>query len=101
MASTRWISGEAEGSLGERAGGGDLRMGACSKDFRDGNSLKDMDDEEAKDPGGRGTGRPLYLAVESARSPLCKTKTQKTRASNLQRTRASDWRSMDDYKMKG
>lgn len=55
-------------------------MGTCSKDFRDRKSLKgDMGDEEAKDPGGRGTGRSLYLSVESARSLLCETETQKTR----------------------
>lgn len=75
---------------------------ACSKDFRDRKSLEgDVGDEEAKDPGGRGTGRPLYLAVESARSLPHKTETQKTGGSSLQRTRASDWRLMGDGPTKG
>lgn len=51
-------SGAAEGSLRGKAWKAVVReWAACSKDFRDRKSLKgDMGDEEAKDPGGRGTG---------------------------------------------
>lgn len=103
MASASWSSGAAEGSLRGKAWKAVIReWAACSKDFRDRKSLKgDMGDEEAKDPGGRGTGWPLYLAVESARSLLRKMETQKTRRFDLQRTRASDWRLMDGYQTKG